>query len=204
MKRFGLAALVTVTIAAPVVANAQVDPLGLIPALKAAVPKAAAPVAPNAAPAWCGISRRPYMPSFGAPPTGYPATLWPDADQCAYEFAELKFTAGAQQKRAFADASRVRCGDCEGGYAYDSWANVFAEKDASKSKFDARVAALPIGKSITWTGAKYKGEVVATGELPIGTTPCKQYRWTLRLGGKVTAERDGLFCRIGDRWREMV
>ena len=202
MNRFGLVALAALVVGAPMGAAAQVDPMGLVTSPSTA-PRASAS-APAATPSSCGRSARPYLPSFGPPPAGFPAVLWPDADQCEYTFGALEFTAGAAQKKAFANASRVPCGDCEGGYSYDSWANYFTEKDGSKSAFDAKVAALPIGKSISWKGRKHQGEIVATGERPIGSTPCKQYHWTMRLAGKVVAEREGLFCQIDGKWREKV
>lgn len=202
MNRFGLAALAAIVVSAPMSATAQGDPMGLVSSPPAAT-RAAAPT-PAAAPSSCGRSARPYLPSFGPPPADFPVTLWPDQNQCEYTFGELEFTAGFNQKQAFAKESRVPCSDCEGGFSYDSWAKHFTAKPGIDMQFDAKVTALPIGKSITWKGRKYQGEIVATGERPIGAHACKQYRWTMRLAGKVVTERDGQYCQIDGKWRELV
>jgi hypothetical protein len=218
MNRPSAFLLLVALLTAPVAAGAQSDPLGLLPTIRSAVRDAVtgaagAPQASASATApgvsrggsSCGNSRIPFLPSFGPVPPGYgPAVLWPDDGQCVNSFRELKFSAAAQQKKAFDIAARVPCAACEGGYSYDSWANHFTEKSGSKPAFEAKLTALPVGKSIRWTGRKYGGEVRATGAHPIGSTACKQYHWTLSAAGKVVAERDGLYCDIGGRWMEMV
>lgn len=101
------------------------------------------------------------------------------------------------QKKAFVDASKVRCSDCEGGYSYDAWAHFFVVKGGDYSKkFSEMLIALKPGQGLKWKGSRFNGVVQATGEHPIGPYPCRQYHWTLKDGSKVAAEREGLYCEF--------
>lgn len=161
----------------------------------------------------CLRTRATPLPPLGPRPDSYaPAILWPEDTGCDYyKFSDLKFEQARAQKKAFVDASKVRCSDCEGGYSYDAWAHFFLVKGGDYSKkFSEMLIALKPGQSLKWKGSRFNGVVQATGEHPIGPYPCRQYHWTLKDGSKVVAERDGLYCEFkGDyaataRWQEIL
>jgi hypothetical protein len=156
----------------------------------AAAPATMAAAAPKRKPG-CPGSRTPALAPLGQRPEGFPESLWPTEGPCdTFSFADYKFDAGKAQKIAFDNASKVRCGDCEGGYSFDGWINHHLDKAEQK------MLALKTGEKIQWKGGKYHGTIVLTGEQPVGTFPCRQYHWTLKdpKTGQVAAERDGMYC----------
>lgn len=193
--------------------DAPATPAGTSGNAPAATP-VSQPATPAAAPKpGCMRTRAQPLPPLGPRPDAYqPAVLWPEDTGCdQYKFSDYKFDAARAQKKAFTDASRVRCSDCEGGYSYDAWAHFFAAKGGDSSKkFEQMLLGLNPGQSINWKGNKFAGSVQATGEHPIGSFPCRQYHWTLKDGGKVVAEREGLYCQYkGDystnaTWHEIL
>lgn len=161
----------------------------------------------------CPRTRAKPLPPLGPRPDNYaPAILWPEDTGCDYyKFADLKFEQARAQKKAFVDASKVRCSDCEGGYSYDAWAHFFMIKGGDYSKkFDEMLIAMKPGQGLKWKGNRFNGTIQATGEHPIGPYPCRQYHWTLKEGAKVVAEREGLYCEYkGDyaataKWQEIL
>ncbi len=106
----------------------------------------------------------------------------------------LKFSDELEgQKKAFLEFSKVRCGDCEGGYAYDAWAQHFVRLDGSWKAWEKKLGALAMGETLSWQGSQSKGAITVVGEEPVNGWPCKQLRWTLtRPDAK--AERPGLIC----------
>lgn len=193
------------TMAAPAQAQAQIDTLLKNAARQIANASAAdtaasadsTTVRTAAAKPHCTRSRATPLPPLGPRPGDYqPETLWPDDTGCdAYAFADLKFEAARARKKAFEDASKVRCNDCEGGHAIDAWAHFHVVKGGNAQKqFAEMLLALQPGQNIAWKGKRYAGTVQATGAHAIGPFPCRQFHWTLKDGSQVVAERDGLFC----------
>ncbi|MDD2768616.1 MAG: hypothetical protein PHT19_07765 [Methylococcus sp.] len=178
-----------------------------------AAPASAASTSSSAPKAGCFKTRAKPLPPLGPRPDSYaPEILWPEDTGCDYyKFSDLKFDKGKAQKKAFEDASKVACSDCEGGYSFDAWAHFFLIKGGnSYEKFTPMLIALKPGQSLSWKGARYSGTVQATGEHPIGPYPCRQYHWTLKSGKNVVAEREGLYCEVKGEyaasatWREVL
>ncbi|RAK65378.1 hypothetical protein [Phenylobacterium kunshanense] len=96
-------------------------------------------------------------------------------------------------KDAFLEFSKVRCNDCEGGYAYDAWAQHHVKVGYEYNAFHNKVGGLAMGQSITWTGAAATGSITVVGETPIKGWRCKQLKWELKKGTQ-RAERPGLYC----------
>jgi hypothetical protein len=170
---------------------------------------ASAPATPNRA---CNLSRATPLPALTPRPETYtPTTLWPDESPCPYfKFGDYEFARAQEEKKAFVEASKVRCTSCEGGYSYDAWANKFVGKTVEKRNFLELLQSLQIGQVVRWKGERYHGAVEATGNHAIGTTPCKQYHWTLFDGKTAIAQRDGLLCEYKApystkaEWHEVV
>ncbi|HZV66370.1 MAG TPA: hypothetical protein VFG03_15805, partial [Telluria sp.] len=132
----------------------------------------AATLAPKAAPkTGCLQTRATLPPPLGERPDDYqPEILWPEDSGCDYyQFADLKFDAAREAKKAFVDASKVPCKDCEGGFGYDSQAHFVLVKGGDyANKFGAMLVALKPGQSLSWKGKQFNGELKATGAYPIG------------------------------------
>lgn len=163
--------------------------------------------------AGCPRTRANAVPAPGARAAGYePASLWPDNFQCAVNSVDqFTFATAIATKRKFEEASKVPCNDCEGGRSYDAWAHFVLVKGGNyKEKFIEMLVKLQVGDKLAWKGHRFNGTVQAAGQHPIGSTPCRQYRWTLKDGTKTVAERDGLLCRFTPEysttavWRELV
>lgn len=162
--------------------------VGLPAGTDAAAPTANRLPVPGAGASGCPrVNRGASLAAVGERPSDYaPAVLWPENGACEImSFRDLKFPAAEAQKKAFTDASKVRCSDCEGGYGYDAWAKIPP----------AKFIALQPGERLSWKGSRYQGSVVLTGQHAIGNFPCRQYHWTLKDGSRVVAEREGLFCQ---------
>jgi len=184
--------------------------------LKSAVTNVAvnSAAAPKAARAGCLQTRAMPLPPLGERPDDYPPEiLWPEDSGCDYyKFADLKFDAAREAKKAFVDASKVPCKDCEGGFGYDSQAHFVLVKGGDyANKFTTMLVALKPGQSLSWKGKQFNGELKATGAYPIGSYPCRQFHWTLKDSKKtVVAEREGLYCEVkgeyaaSAKWTEVL
>src|SRR5687768_14129189 len=63
----------------------------------------------------------------------------------------LKFSPEVEAaKKAFVEFSRVRCGDCEGGYAFDAWAQHHVKVGYEYNAFQNKIGNLAMGQSVTW------------------------------------------------------
>lgn len=98
-----------------------------------------------------------------------------------------------ERKRAFEAFSRVRCNDCEGGYAYDAWAKHHVKVGYEYNAFENKIGGLALGEAVTWQGAASRGSITVVGEDPVDGFRCKQLKWALVKGAE-RAERDGLYC----------
>ncbi|KAB2896310.1 MAG: hypothetical protein F9K35_14245 [Burkholderiaceae bacterium] len=148
--------------------------------------------------------------------SGRTATPWPLAQATPMGSGATTAAAPARcpksraQREAFVNASKVRCGDCEGGHAYDAWARHALTQGGDEKQYLALLVGLAVGQSLSWKGSRYQGSVQATGEHPIGPFPCRQYHWTLKDGVRVVAEREGLLCQYkrpyaaSARWNEVI
>jgi hypothetical protein len=161
----------------------------------------------------CSVSRATPLPAVGPRPETYqPAILWPEDTGCdVYAVSELNFAKAVAEKQAFEQASKLRCNDCEGGYAFDAWGQNYLIKGGNyPEKFREMLLKLSLGKGLSWKGRRYQGLVVATGQHSIGSMPCRQYHWTLRDGAVTVAEREGLLCQYKGQyeaaptWHEVV
>lgn len=162
---------------------------------------AAAPVAASARPATPpGCAKVVGTPlAIGARPESYqPENLWPDTACPVSSYGDLKFERAIAAKRAFVEASKVRCNDCEGGYWPDAWGWRALVKDSRGGnygdEFAKMLVALKAGESLGWKGNKYDGTVTATGAHPIGELPCRQFHYVLTEKGRPVAEYDSLLC----------
>ena len=135
-----------------------------------------------------------HPPSEEAPATG-PAP-WPVnlGSRTVTSPAALEFSPETNAaKEAFLEFSKFRCNDCEGGYAYDAWAQHYVKVGYEYNAFQNKVGGLAMGQSITWTGAAATGSITVVGETPIKGWRCKQLKWELKKGAQ-RAERPGLYC----------
>jgi hypothetical protein len=151
-----------------------------------------------AVPAGCKRIKKGPTLTLGPKPDSFePAILWPENTQCPVRyFGEFEFKQAEAAKHAFSDASAFPCDDCEGGKDFDSlgWRSLFKDGDYAK-EFPKRLVALETGKSLGWKGKRYSVTVTAVSEHPIGETPCKQFRYTLKQGAKTVSEYDGMYCK---------
>lgn len=107
---------------------------------------------------------------------------------------QLEFSPETQAaKKAFVEFSKVRCNDCEGGYAYDAWAQHHVKVGYEYNAFHNKIGGLAMGQSVTWTGSAAVGSITVVGETPIRGWRCKQLKWELKKGA-ARAERPGLYC----------
>ena len=137
--------------------------------------------------------------SVGPKPDSFePAILWPENTECPVgRFGDFEFKQAEAAKTAFREASAYPCDDCEGGRYFDAWGGrslIKSGADYSK-EFPKLLVALEQGKSLGWKGKKYNVTITATGEHPIGETPCKQFHYTLKQGAKTVSEYDGMYCK---------
>lgn len=99
------------------------------------------------------------------------------------------------RKEAFDEFGKVACDSCEGGYAFDSWANQFfySELRDQKNGWESKLAKLQPGETINWQGSESYGTIALRGDERIGGFDCKAFDWTLEKGA-ASAQRDGLVC----------
>jgi len=179
----------------------------------AAAPSAQPPAAARpSVPPGCGRIYGPPL-AIGERPESYqPASLWPENTCPVSNHGDLKFDKALAAKRAFVEASKVRCNDCEGGYWPDAWgwrSLVKNSRDYGKD-YAALLIALKQGESLKWKGEKYDATVTATGAHPIGELPCRQFHYELKDKGKLVAEYDSLYCEYVEgystkaSWNEKV
>lgn len=136
--------------------------------------------------------------SVGPKPDAFePAILWPENTQCPVgRFGDFEFKQAEAARTAFREASAYPCDDCEGGRYFDAWGGRSLIKSGDYSKeFPKLLVALEQGKSVGWKGRKYSVTITATGDHPIGETPCKQFHYTLKQGAKTVSEYDAMFCK---------
>jgi hypothetical protein len=150
-----------------------------------------------AAPAGCKRIKGANLSVGPKPDTFEPAILWPENTQCPVgRFGDFEFKQAEAAKTAFREASAYPCDDCEGGRYFDAWGGRSLIKSGDYSKeFPKLLVALEQGKSVGWKGRKYSVTITATGEHPIGETPCKQFHYTLKQGAKTVSEYDGMYCK---------
>lgn len=191
-------------------AKSVAQPATAAPAAAAAA--AATPAQPAVPPGCVRMKGRPL--AIGERPASYrPETLWSDTACPVYHYADLKFEKATAARHAYVEASKVRCGDCEGGYWPDAWSWRSLVKDSRGGDGDAfarLLVALKEGERLTWKGNKYDGSVTATGAHPIGELPCRQFHYVLSEKGEPVAEYDSLLCEYKGRysskasWHEKV
>jgi hypothetical protein len=134
---------------------------------------AAAQTAPTSGPA-------PWPMNVGAQAVKYPSDL---------DFSpELE-----AEKKAFLEFSKVRCGDCEGGYSFDAWVQQIIPLDGKYKAWERKVGGLALGEKIAWKGSQATGVITVVSEEAVNGWPCKQLKWELKRG-QASAERPGLFC----------
>ncbi|UGQ47084.1 hypothetical protein [Massilia endophytica] len=181
-------------------------------AAAAALMPAQAAAKPALKPGCEKVYGKPLAP-LGERPESFPEILWPENSGCdVAKFADYKFEAAKKKKQEFVNASAVSCSDCEGGKAYDAWAqHAIGKSGVSSDKFTEMLVALKPGESIKWKGSKFSGTIVLSGEQAIGSFPCKQFHWTLKdKANKVAAEREGLYCEwqggysASAKWQEVL
>lgn len=98
------------------------------------------------------------------------------------------------QKKALDEFSRWRCNDCEGGWAYDSWARHGLNLVGS-NLLENKIGSLAVGQSVSWKGRVANGQGIVTAEVEKSGFRCKQVTWRMTKG-KEQAEREGLFCVV--------
>lgn len=98
------------------------------------------------------------------------------------------------QKKALDEFSRWRCTDCEGGWAYDSWAR-HGLNLVGNNLLENKIGALAVGQSVSWKGRVANGQGIVTAEVEKSGFRCKQVTWRMTKG-KESAEREGLFCVV--------
>lgn len=180
------------------------------PSAEQAAPSAAA-AKPVAAPG-CGRMKGTPL-AIGARPEGYqPESLWPENTCPVYSESDLKFERATAAKHVFREASKVPCGDCEGGNWPDAWAWRSLVKNSRDYSADYAklLVALKEGETLKWKGNRFDVVVTAIGAHPIGAMPCRQFHYVLTEKGKRVAEHDSLWCEYTgayaskSSWHEMV
>lgn len=161
-------------------------------------PAAALTAAQPALPPGCARMKGKTI-TVGPRPENYqPESLWPENTCPVYAPADFRFEKAVAAKRAFVEASKVRCNDCEGGYWPDAWGWRSLVKESRGGNYTDELAkmlvALKEGESLSWKGNRYDGKVTATGAHPIGDMPCRQFRYVLTEQGRQVAEYDSLLC----------
>lgn len=121
-----------------------------------------------------------------------PAEAAPTATQVRYVYDIPKPADAADKKKAFEAFSRYSCDACEGGRAYDAWAQQILGVTGYRA-WPKKVGALAVGERITWKGHVSNGELVVAAETEVHGFPCKQVTHRLTKGTEI-AEREGLFC----------
>jgi hypothetical protein len=96
-------------------------------------------------------------------------------------------------KKAFVEFSKVKCGDCEGGYSFDAWAQQMIRLDGSYKAWEKKLGGLALNETIAWKGSQSTGAITVVSEEPVNGWPCKQLKWALKKG-QASAERPGLIC----------
>ena len=96
---------------------------------------------------------------------------------------------------AFDEFGKVDCSECEGGYAYDSWAQLaFAsELRGEYGGWEKKLGALEPGQSLEWQGAANAGTLTVSAREQVSGFDCKRLTYRLTRGSE-SAERPGLLC----------
>ncbi|WP_143745839.1 hypothetical protein [Massilia sp. KIM] len=177
-------------------ASDAAQPAGADTAAAPAAVSAPAAAAKLAVPPGCLRMRGASLVLGPKPDSFEHAILWPENAHCPVGgFTHFEFKAAQEAKHAFRKASEVRCNDCEGGYYPDAWGGrSLIKKGDYATEFPKLLVSLKQGESVGWKGNKYHVSITALGAQPIGETPCKQFRYQLKDGGKQVAEYIGMFC----------
>lgn len=163
-------------------------------------PEATAPAAPQTASA-AGAATASALPAdLPAPrPINYSTSL--------RRPGQLEFSPEDQAGRArFDEFGKVRCSDCEGGYAFETWVRHAIPSLWGPHVLENRLGGMAVGEAIRWTGGRgAQYALTVTSEHAIGPWPCKQLRWTA-VRGSEAAERPGLICKAtgSDNWTEVL
>ena len=137
----------------------------------------------TAAPPSPAPAAAPAIKAKKAPPPGiYPGTI--------NVGAEIK-----AKKDAFDEFGKVRCSDCEGGYSYDSWTQIFfnGELAGEYNGWAKKLGNLRVGERLTWKGKASNGTLTVVSENPVEGFRCKQLTYRLDKPNS-SAERPGLLC----------
>ncbi|MBP2161510.1 MULTISPECIES: hypothetical protein [Asticcacaulis] len=137
----------------------------------------------TAAPPAPAPTAAPGVKAKKAPPPGvYPGTIAVSADIKA-------------KKDAFDEFGKVRCSDCEGGYSYDSWTQIFfnGELAGEYNGWAKKLGNLKVGERLTWKGKASKGTLTVVSDSPVEGFRCKQLTYRLDKPN-ASAERPGLVC----------
>jgi hypothetical protein len=167
---------------------------------------------PAGAPAGCKPGQGATLVAGPRPEDFTPQTLWPENGACPVgRFADFQFERAKAARTAFREASKVRCGDCEGGYGFDAWGGRELVKQGDYAvEFPKLLAGLDVGQSVGWKGSRYQVTITATGAHAVGAVPCRQLHHVLKEGTAVVAEYDGMVCQYkGDyaahaTWNEVI
>lgn len=125
----------------------------------------------------------PAVKAKKAPPPGvYPGTITVGADIKA-------------KKDAFDEFGKVRCNDCEGGYSYDSWTQIFfnGELAGEYNGWAKKLGNLRVGERLTWKGKASNGTLTVVSDSPVEGFRCKHLTYRLDKPN-ASAERPGLVC----------
>lgn len=100
-----------------------------------------------------------------------------------------------EQIAAFDAFGKVRCSDCEGGYAYESWAKqaYVGELRGEYNGWAKKLGSLALDAKLPWTSGSSRGVITVASEEPVQGFRCRQLRYVLTRG-KASAERPGLVC----------
>jgi hypothetical protein len=124
-----------------------------------------------------------------------PASRKPKADKIAYPSRMPIAEEWKTAKQAYEDFGKVRCSDCEGGYAYSGWPSW--PRDEFDGKYNAnekRLVRLPIGHVHHWSATGFAGTLTVNGEEEHHGFQCRRLTYRLEKAGQ-SAERPGLLCR---------
>jgi hypothetical protein len=138
-------------------------------------------------------AQRPAADSAAAPVA--PPRRKPKAEAIAYPSRMPIPEEWKAAKQAYEEFGKVRCSDCEGGYAYSGWPSW--PRDEFDGKYNAdqtRLSRLPIGHVHRWSANGFAGTLTVNGEEEHHGFKCRRMTYRLEKDGR-NAERPGLMCR---------
>lgn len=140
-------------------------------------------------------------PSSGLP-ADFPAPVPLNFAPALRDPTQLRFSqADMDGPKRFDEIGRYACNDCEGGFAFDSWARHEVSSLWGQYVLENRLGALPVGGKIEWTGShtRTRYAITVVSDRPLGAWPCKQLKWTGDRG-ETHVERLGLICKPTENW----